>query len=265
MNPAPRNRVVWVGRQIPEALRQVTATLGLNLVATRNLQGFAMDAADLLAVIVAASGHDATKAFGRLFGLLQELHALDYGVQLAAAAKEPREAFALQGTLLQKTGATITALGLEANYFAAARRSPPTGPPANLGLKLVGHTPGAKEPDFDHQADAILLRRAFHDFTRLHLKSEAGSRSPGCRVWRIEAERGTASCQPFVAKAAPRADLQSEFETYGAFVAIRCPFPFAPRSWRGALQAAPAPCWSPPLSAAPSGWTNIWRRPQIPS
>ena len=74
--------------------------------------------------------------------------------------------------------------------------------------------------------DKILLRRAFRGFSRIRIKEERGGRSTDCRVWRVDARRGEGACEPFIAKAGRRGDLQVEFDTYRDMVRDFMPFPF---------------------------------------
>jgi hypothetical protein len=222
-----RNRVVWVGRQIPHELKEVVKILGLSVEALRNLNRLDPRAADLFALIVSAQDDDVTKALGRLLRLSKVMHLLDYGVLLGAASRDPATAYTLQTDLRIRTQLQISALGFTRDEFARTLRSHQAGPPANPSLTppLVGHDQEYDPPE-DYELDSILLRRAFDGFVRVSLKPEQGGYSKDCKVWRIEAFKETGRCQPFVAKAARRDDLQAEFETYCAFVRDSIPFPF---------------------------------------
>jgi len=224
---ANRNRVVWVGRQIPDELTQVVEILGLSVESLRNLDRLDPRAADLFAVLVSAQDGDEAKALGRLLRLSKNMHVLDYGVLLGAASLDPKKAYALQGDVRARTQLQISALGLTRDEFARALRSHQAGPPANPSLTppLDGHNQDYDPPE-DYELDSILLQRAFDGFVRLSLTAQKGGYSKDCKVWRIEAFSETGRCQPFVAKAARRDDLQAEFETYCAFVRDTVPFPF---------------------------------------
>jgi hypothetical protein len=221
-----RERVVWVGRQIPSELQQVVKILGLSVEAVRNVEQFDASVADLFAVIVSAVDDDADKAMGRLLRLSTTLHALDYGVLLGAASRNAAIAYKLQSDLRGKTNLLISALGLTIDDFASALRSHQAGPSANPKLvsPLAGHV--KYDPVNDYELDSILLQRAFDGFARLELTSQEGGYSKDCKVWVIDAYNEIGRCQPFVAKAARRDDLQNEFETYCAFVRDSIPFPF---------------------------------------
>jgi Arc/MetJ family transcription regulator len=225
-----RNRVVWVGRQIPEELQEAVKVLGLSDVdAVRNLERFDVSAADLFAVFVSAVGNDVDKALGRLLRLLRTMHVLDYGVLLGTVSPDSAKAITLRRLLLDKFGndrVEIAGLGLTRDDFASALRSHQAGPPANPNLRppLPGH-----DQDYDlhdYESDAILLQRAFSGFTNITLIPEEGGHSKDCKVWRIYAYRDKDTYEPFVAKAAKRMDLQAEFETYCDFVRDFVPFPF---------------------------------------
>jgi len=224
-----RNRVVWVGRQIPDELQTVVQVLGLNVTEVRDAKRIDAKAADLFAVFVSAVGADAAKAESRLLRL-STMHIPDYGVLLGVASIDPGEAFKLQNTLLHKAKAHIAALGLTSKDFAQVLRSHQPGPPASTTLTqpLAGHVQsdyGDQHRD-DYDSDVILLQRAFNGFKNVTLTPQKGGRSKDCKVWKIEATRETDACEPFVAKAARREDLQSELETYRAFVRDSVPFPF---------------------------------------
>src|ERR1700723_4568421 len=75
-----RNRVVWVGRQIPHELKEAVKILGLSVEALRNLNRLDPRAAAIFAVIVSAQDDDVTKALGRLLRLSKVMHLLDFGV-----------------------------------------------------------------------------------------------------------------------------------------------------------------------------------------
>jgi hypothetical protein len=227
-----RNRVVWVGRQIPEELQEIVGILGLSVEAVRQLERIDVRTSDLFAVIVSAVGHDAGKALGRLLRLSKEMHVLDYGVLLGVASLDTASSITLRRQLIetfedpQVERAPIVALGVSRDDFARALRSHEAGPPANLDLKvpLPGHT---RKRDYDaYDSDAILLRRAFVDFIEVKLKPQEGGYSKDCKVWRVDAYHGTGTCEPFVAKAARRGDLEEEFRTYCDLVRNSVPFPF---------------------------------------
>jgi hypothetical protein len=222
-----RNRVVWVGRQIPNELKEVVEILGLSVEALRNLDRLDPKAADLFAVLVSAQDEDEAKALGRLLRLSRTMRVLDYGVLLGAASPLPEKAYQLQSDVRVRTQLEISALGLTRDEFARTLRSHQAGPPANPNLSppLDGHDQDYEPPE-DYELDSILLRRAFDGFVRLSLTLQKGGYSKDCKVWRIEAFNETGRCQPFVAKAARRDDLQAEFETYCAFVRDSIPFPF---------------------------------------
>jgi hypothetical protein len=222
-----RNRVVWVGRKIPDELKQVVEILGLSVEALRNLERLDPRATDLFAVIVSAQDDDVAKALGRLLRLSKAMHLLDYGVLLGVASRDPTTAFTLQSDVRVRTQLHISALGFTRDEFARALRSHQAGPPANPNLTppLAGHDQDYDPPE-DYDLDSILLQRAFDGFVRLVLTPQQGGYSKDCKVWRIEAFSETGRCQPFVAKAARRDDLQAEFETYCAFVRDSIPFPF---------------------------------------
>lgn len=70
----------------------------------------------------------------------------------------------------------------------------------------------------------LLIKRAFHQFERVDLKSLTGGRS-GASVWRAEcrsADRDLSS--PFVVKFGPRETIGNELSTYRDAVADRIPF-----------------------------------------
>ncbi|MHB8217086.1 MAG: hypothetical protein ACYDDS_13505 [Candidatus Sulfotelmatobacter sp.] len=235
-----RNRVVWIGRQIPDELRRVTNVLGLSVDEVRNLERLDVSVEDLFAVFVSAVDDDAAKAEGRILRLITK-HVLDYGVLLGAASPNPSQAFKLQSEILGKTNAQIAALGLTSDFFAGALRAHKAGEPANSKLKLKFVEPVQFYGDYE--SDLILLQRAFNGFTELTLKGEPGGHSSkDCKVWRVHAHSTSGPCEPFVAKASSRDDLQTEFETYCTFVRDSIPFPFrAPlleaRFVRGATRA----------------------------
>lgn len=218
-----RNRVVWVGRQVPDELQRVTNVLGLFVDEVRNLERLDVSAADLFAVFVSAVDGDADKAEGRILRLIT-MHVPDYGVLLATASTDPSEAYKIQSNILRKANVLIAALGLTSDFFAGALRSHQAGEPASPKLKLP--LPGHIQDYGHYEADAILLQRAFNGFTELSLKPEEGGRSKDSKVWRVDACSENGPCEPFVAKAARRDDLQAEFETYCAFVRDSIPFPF---------------------------------------
>jgi hypothetical protein len=229
LNAHGRNRVVWVGRQIPDQLQKVVQVLGLSITEVRDVKRIDAKAADLFAVFISAVGADAAKAESRLLRL-STMHIPDYGVLLGVASTDPSEAFKLQNTLLHKAQVKIAALGLTSDDFAQALRSHHPGPPAspNLTLPFAGHVQsdyGENHRD-DYDSDVILLQRAFNGFKNVTLTPQKGGRSRDCKVWKIEASRETDACEPFVAKAARQEDLQNEFETYRAFVRDFVPFPF---------------------------------------
>jgi hypothetical protein len=225
-----RNRVFWVGRQVPEELRQIVGVLGFSLEATSQPERIDTRAADLFAVIVSAIGPDAGKAFGRLLWLSKEMHALDYGAMLGVASPDTASAIRLRRQVIdnfsdpQIEKAPIVSVGVSRDDFARALRSYDPGPSINLDLPdpLPGHTRNYEHYD----SDSILLRRAFVNFTQVKLKTEQGGFSKDCKVWRVEAHHGTGRCEPFVAKAARRGDLEEEFRTYCDLVRNFVPFPF---------------------------------------
>jgi hypothetical protein len=222
-----RNRVVWVGKEIPNDLRDVAGILGLSVEAIQNLQSFRANAADLLAVLVSGAGEDETKALGRLLRLAREVHAIDYGVLLGVVSPDAPAAYRLQSELQEKTGHKIVALGASRDEFARILRWPEAAPPANPQLILPSLRHDYEEEQRDaSEVDTILLQRAFSDFTEIALKLQPGNFSPESKVWRVEAHSSRVPCQPFVAKAGRREDLQAEFETYRAFVRDAIPFPF---------------------------------------
>ncbi|MGA8274282.1 MAG: hypothetical protein WB919_22175 [Candidatus Sulfotelmatobacter sp.] len=177
-------------------------------------------------MIVSAVDEEANKALGRLLRLASTSRIIDYGVLLAAASRNSSTAYTLQNDLRNRTNQLIAALGLTTDGFARVLRAHQAGPSANqrLSAPLSGHV--KYDPPEDYELDSILLRRAFDGFARVQLSSQDGGYSKDCKVWKIEAYTDTGRCQPFVAKAARRADLQSEFETYCAFVRDFVPFPF---------------------------------------
>jgi hypothetical protein len=225
--PDSRNRVVWVGRQIPDELTHVAGVLGLSVEAFRSLDQLDPRAADLFAVFVSTQDEDEAKALGRLLRLSKSMHVLDYGVLLGAVSLDPKKAYRLQGDVRARTQLQVAALGLTREEFARALRSHQAGPAANtmLALPLDGHEQDYDPPE-NYELDSILLQRAFDGFVRLSMTPQPGGYSKDCKVWRIDAFNQAGRCQPFVAKAARREDLQAEFETYCAFVRDAVPFPF---------------------------------------
>ena len=134
LNADGRNRVVWVGRQIPDQLQEVVNILGLTVTAVRDVKRIDAKAAYLFAVLVSAVGDDAAKAESRLLRL-STMHMPDYGVLLGVASTDPGEAFKLQNTLLHKAKVKIAALGLTSEDFAQALRSHQAGPPGPMGTR----------------------------------------------------------------------------------------------------------------------------------
>lgn len=225
-----REQVVWVGGPVPTELGGVVDVLGLRVKAVMDTASIDIGATDLFAVIVSAIGTDADKALGRLVRLTQ-MHALDYGLLLGIASPDLAVAITLRSQLIDKYGdaqvgrAPIVALGVTPSDFARALRFHDAGPPRNpeVELPLPGHI-----PDYDHyDSDGILLQRAFAEFGRLKLIPQEGGYSKDCKVWRVDAYRSAdAPCEPFVAKAARRQDLEEEFRTYCDLVRNSIPFPF---------------------------------------
>jgi hypothetical protein len=222
-----RNRVVWVGREIPDSLDDVARILGMSVEGVQDLTGFEAGAADLGAVLVSGDAEDESKALGRLLRLAREVHAIDYGVLLGVASDDATVAYRLQGELQGKSGHKIVALGSSRDEFARILRFPEAARPVNSELPLPNLTHDYKEEERDAcEVDTVLLRRAFSDFTQVEVSLQPGNLSPESKVWRVEAHSSRGPCQPFVAKAGRRDDLQAEFETYGAFVRDAIPFPF---------------------------------------
>jgi hypothetical protein len=222
-----RIRVVWIGREVPDELSLVANVLGLTVETVRNIERIDIKAADLLALIVSAAGKDVDKALGRLLRLAKTMRVLDYGVLLGTASPDPANAYKLQSDLLRMTKLQISALGFTREDFSRTLRSHQPGPAVNPKLKspLDGHDQNYDSAD-DYEPDSILLQRAFNGFNRISLTTQEGGFSKDCKVWRIDAYHETDPCEPFVAKAARRDDLQDEFETYCTFVRDSIPFPF---------------------------------------
>lgn len=222
-----RHRVVWVGKEIPDSLGEVAGILGLSVEAVQDLSGFEAGAPDLGAVLISGNAEDESKALGRLLRLAREVHAIDYGVLLGVASPDAKVAYQLQSELQGKTGHRIVAMGASRDEFARILRWPEAARPANQQLLLPNLGQGYKEEERDaFEVDAILLRRAFWDFTEVELRLQQGNFSAESKVWRVEAHSSRGPCQPFVAKAGRREDLQAEFETFSAFVRDAIPFPF---------------------------------------
>ena len=221
---------------MPAELRMVADLLGLQATATRDVGSIDLAAPDLHAVFVSADGHDEAKALGRALRLLTATHLGDYGVLLGLVAAHEAVAITMRSELEARKLPVdnVVTLRPTAAEFARKLRAHEAGP--SVGPTLVkGHQPDA--------ADAILIRRAFHEFESVVLTEESGGFSRECRVWKVEAfAPGAAVYSAFVAKAALRGDLEREFSTYRAFVRDIIPFPFrAPlvehRFVRGAKRA----------------------------
>jgi Ternary complex associated domain 9 len=228
-----RNRVVWLGRRVPEELRQIATVLGFSVQAVIEVESVDATAPDLLAVFVSGAGDDEKrKAFGRLLRLAKEMHLLDYGVLLGIASKDLAFAITLRRQVIdtfsneQIERAPLVSLSISVEDFATVLRSHNPGPSINLTLPnpLPGHI-RTKNYQY-YESDSILLRRAFEGFTRVKLTTEKGGFSKDCRVWRVDAHHGAGLCEPFVAKAARRGDLEAEFRTYCDLVRNFVPFPF---------------------------------------
>lgn len=226
-----RSRVVWVGRRIPKELQDAAGFLGLTVEEVRYVQRIDVTAADLFAVIISAVGDDLDKALARLLRLSKTMHVLDYGVLLGTASPNQATANILRRLLLDKSpnaDEDVAALSISCDDFARAFREHPLGPSANpsLQLPLPGHTETENYDHYDYESDAILLQRAFYGYTNLELEAQPGGHSRDCKVWKVDAHRNSQPCEPFVAKAARRGDLEKEFSTYCAFVRDSVPFPF---------------------------------------
>jgi hypothetical protein len=233
LNLGDRNRVVWVGREIPEELRVVSNLLGLALgEPVRNVRRIDVASPDLFTILISADGHDFGKVQGRLPQLFTDTHIFDFGVMLGVVSNDEANAITQRSYFANSRDPNVVAIAsnvvsipLRQEEIARYLRLYKPGPPANSDLTIHGQ--GKTNSKYADDTDAILLRRAFNDFGRIELEKQPGGFSAACNVWKIKAYSiGGDTCEPFVAKAALRADLKPEFDTYCAFVRDSVPFPF---------------------------------------
>ena len=205
-----------------------------------------VSAPDLLALVVFVDEGNATSVQGELIQIIVR-NIFEYGVFLIVASSNGALAITVRSNaiaaLAKRANPRILSPALEDfTAIGPSEQSPPGAvsdeeqflvelartlrgldvePPADQTLTITGDTDGTY-----WNQDKILIQRAFNGFTKVRLYQEAGGRSQGCFVWRVEAERGVDSLQPFIVKAAVREDLVYELNTYRDMVRDHVPFPF---------------------------------------
>lgn len=219
-----RNQVLWVGLGPVAPLEAACEVLGYSVeyVIPSEIRPF--EQPRLRAILFPFEGKGQPRTHQTLMQLLRA-NVLDYGVLLAIVSGATREAYALRAGLIKAAHLESSALPVvkeTTSELARLLREHNPGPPADplISIDVVG----GGDPLADD--DCILLRRAFHSFTKLTLVSEHGGRSTDCRVWRVTAEGGIPRCEAFIAKTAPLLAVQTERDNYRTYVHDQIPFPF---------------------------------------
>ena len=237
-----RETVLWVGEKIPPQLQQVTEILGLTAVPAK-VEEINPALPALFGILVSMTGVHGQKAAGRLSRLLRT-NLLDYGAMLGIVSANRQEAVEVQRRVVEAvvgvgvdpaTGRVMVPTADKFTLMQSIRVMEPTA--EELARELRSHNPGLGADlslDIDRsscrqelrETDVILLRRAFNGLDRIVLEEQEGGRSEECCVWMVSLFKGEVCYERFVAKAAKRLALQTEFDTFRDVVRHGIAFPF---------------------------------------
>ena len=224
MATSSRNEVQWLGNGPIQYVEAACSVLGLSVRYVTSSNVRPSDQPQLRAVLVPVDGLSLPRAHRTLTELLST-NLLDYGVLLAIVTSKSEESYQLRSGVMKVTQLREDGLPLiegSTPEIAKLLRAHDPGPAVDtlMSVEVVG------ESDLLMSDDEILLRRAFHGFTKITLSNEHGGRSTGCRVWRVVVEGGLANREAFIAKTAPFVAVQAERENYRTYVHDQIPFPF---------------------------------------
>ena len=224
-----RSSVVWLGSVPPPAIANEFKQRDLALQTQDPIASSAVTAClrpGVRAVLLSVEGIDPAHSFAEALGRLRR-PVLNSGALLAAVAPDAeRHSIATQtiAALYPSGSGKIQTLDGQA--------------PHKLAQTCLRHAPGRalkKNPGVDPKGDPvdavleILLRRAFNDFESIYISSLEKGLSTAAGVWRVAATRSSGGvAAPFVVKAGPSKDIDTEIETQRNHVLDFVPFPNRP-------------------------------------